>query len=54
MFLRFFNIFLKENFIIFDENILEIFYGGFLNLKCIVRWIKYVGYEIGVIYLCCF
>lgn len=51
--LRFPNIFLKENFIIFDENISETFHGGLSNLKRIVRWIKYVGHETGVTHSCC-
>ena len=52
-FLRFFNIVVKENFIIFDQSISKTFHGGLSDLGLSAKLIKYMCHETGVTHSHC-
>ena len=51
--LRFFNIILNENFIIFDENISKTFHGGISDLKHTSILIRHMCHEKGIAHFPC-
>ena len=52
MLLRFSNIVLNKNFIIFDETISKTFHEGLVDLKRKARLVKHMCHETGVTHLC--